>query len=125
MQKAPPAGREQIKHDPLRVFIITRGDDVHRAAFELVVLECFPKRPFEGRNDPGARPDLLQLLGRTGIPVEHEIVVTIIERVKDIDDDLSIYSVCIVAQLRSEEHTSELQSLMRTSYAVFCLKKKK
>src|SRR3546814_5203815 len=27
-------------------------------------------------------------------------------------------------QLRSEEHTSELQSLMRISYAVFCLKKK-
>src|SRR3546814_3348744 len=26
--------------------------------------------------------------------------------------------------IRSEEHTSELQSLMRTSYAVFCLKKK-
>src|SRR3546814_2638185 len=30
-----------------------------------------------------------------------------------------------VALARSEEHTSELQSLMRTSYAVFCLKKKK
>src|SRR3546814_3231852 len=28
-------------------------------------------------------------------------------------------------ELRSEEHTSELQSLMRTSYAVFCLKNKK
>src|SRR3546814_10316846 len=28
-------------------------------------------------------------------------------------------------QVRSEEHTSELQSLMRTSYAVFCLKKNK
>src|SRR3546814_3085153 len=28
------------------------------------------------------------------------------------------------AALRSEEHTSELQSLMRNSYAVFCLKKK-
>src|SRR3546814_2107878 len=28
-------------------------------------------------------------------------------------------------QPRSEEHTSELQSLMRISYAVFCLKKKK
>src|SRR3546814_2802926 len=28
------------------------------------------------------------------------------------------------AQPRSEEHTSELQSLMRTSYAAFCLKKK-
>src|SRR3546814_20648950 len=31
--------------------------------------------------------------------------------------------ICGVA--RSEEHTSELQSLMRSSYAVFCLKKKK
>src|SRR3546814_3285709 len=29
------------------------------------------------------------------------------------------------AKFRSEEHTSELQSLMRISYAVFCLKKKK
>src|SRR3546814_8981156 len=28
-------------------------------------------------------------------------------------------------RMRSEEHTSELQSLMRSSYAVFCLKKKK
>src|SRR3546814_2025401 len=29
-----------------------------------------------------------------------------------------------IARTRSEEHTSELQSLMRISYAVFCLKKK-
>src|SRR3546814_2464443 len=43
-----------------------------------------------------------------------------------------IYSAPITARpsafkvrLRSEEHTSELQSLMRISYAVFCLKKKK
>src|SRR3546814_2100084 len=32
---------------------------------------------------------------------------------------------CIHQRFRSEEHTSELQSLMRISYAVFCLKKKK
>src|SRR3546814_1057438 len=31
----------------------------------------------------------------------------------------------LIAPVRSEEHTSELQSLMRISYAVFCLKKKK
>src|SRR3546814_8124887 len=31
----------------------------------------------------------------------------------------------VLAGWRSEEHTSELQSLMRISYAVFCLKKKK
>src|SRR3546814_1001682 len=34
-------------------------------------------------------------------------------------------SELIDLSLRSEEHTSELQSLMRISYAVFCLKKKK
>src|SRR3546814_4370154 len=31
----------------------------------------------------------------------------------------------LTQSIRSEEHTSELQSLMRISYAVFCLKKKK
>src|SRR3546814_6483347 len=35
------------------------------------------------------------------------------------------YQDTIAKTLRSEEHTSELQSLMRISYAVFCLKKKK
>src|SRR3546814_4138851 len=35
-----------------------------------------------------------------------------------------ITATCYVEWVRSEEHTSELQSLMRISYAVFCLKKK-
>src|SRR3546814_2396681 len=35
-----------------------------------------------------------------------------------------VVSASFLAQVRSEEHTSELQSLMRISYAVFCLKKK-
>src|SRR3546814_5569194 len=34
------------------------------------------------------------------------------------------FSFLKTTQMRSEEHTSELQSLMRISYAVFCLKKK-
>src|SRR3546814_1805080 len=34
-------------------------------------------------------------------------------------------SIPKIDEARSEEHTSELQSLMRISYAVFCLKKKK
>src|SRR3546814_5249482 len=37
----------------------------------------------------------------------------------------SITAPCAGTVKRSEEHTSELQSLMRISYAVFCLKKKK
>src|SRR3546814_7490011 len=40
------------------------------------------------------------------------------------DEDLWREQRRIVAASRSEEHTSELQSLMRISYAVFCLKKK-
>src|SRR3546814_3811693 len=35
-----------------------------------------------------------------------------------------VHEQAVVAVARSEEHTSELQSLMRISYAVFCLKKK-
>src|SRR3546814_57951 len=35
------------------------------------------------------------------------------------------YVIIVHGAGRSEEHTSELQSLMRISYAVFCLKKKK
>src|SRR3546814_8869011 len=44
-------------------------------------------------------------------------------RVTDHRINLTLYKLDRV--LRSEEHTSELQSLMRISYAVFCLKKKK
>src|SRR3546814_6503071 len=40
-------------------------------------------------------------------------------------DNVSVSAIPIMtASARSEEHTSELQSLMRISYAVFCLKKK-
>src|SRR3546814_8589647 len=45
-----------------------------------------------------------------------------------INGDLAITGPQILSdnlKIRSEEHTSELQSLMRISYAVFCLKKKK
>src|SRR3546814_9203445 len=41
------------------------------------------------------------------------------------DIKISLYGPGAIRHRRSEEHTSELQSLMRISYAVFCLKKKK
>src|SRR3546814_7590573 len=41
-----------------------------------------------------------------------------------LDDRLAVGRYAVL-EFRSEEHTSELQSLMRISYAVFCLKKKK
>src|SRR3546814_1503434 len=46
------------------------------------------------------------------------------EPVKPVIDTV-VMSNAVHMYIRSEEHTSELQSLMRISYAVFCLKKKK
>src|SRR3546814_18919723 len=43
----------------------------------------------------------------------------------DVERLASAYADHATIVVRSEEHTSELQSLMRISYAVFCLKKKK
>src|SRR3546814_1237021 len=40
-------------------------------------------------------------------------------------DKLRYHKIGIMTHARSEEHTAELQSLIRTSYAVFCLKQKK
>src|SRR3546814_1058148 len=44
--------------------------------------------------------------------------------VRELLQRLAAESVSTLRTVRSEEHTSELQSLMRISYAVFCLKKK-
>src|SRR3546814_6624072 len=68
--------------------------------------------------DAGVEQDALGRGGLAGIDVGHdaEVAVTV---------DGSGASHGDSRNLRSEEHTSELQSLMRISYAVFCLKKKK
>src|SRR3546814_3459734 len=58
-----------------------------------------------------------QKIGRTPPPVDAP-------RQRRFLDALVPLSKDVLLALRSEEHTSELQSLMRISYAVFCLKKK-
>src|SRR3546814_1639222 len=52
-------------------------------------------------------------------PTRPELMTNLI-----INTTLRTYHMELRSTERSEEHTSELQSLMRTSYAVFCLKKK-
>src|SRR3546814_6003763 len=54
-----------------------------------------------------------------GQPVVHRADIT-----QQLDWEVELAVVIGTAASRSEEHTSELQSLMRISYAVFCLKKK-
>src|SRR3546814_9009565 len=72
---------------------------------------------------------LLRILGQTR---EESRVIEIEERRIDPGKrfpqsrllEADAFGCFTLARLRSEEHTSELQSLMRISYAVFCLKKK-
>src|SRR3546814_8316497 len=59
--------------------------------------------------------------GRDG----REEAEALLQRRSGDDDKPRILGAFNEATPRSEEHTSELQSLMRNSYAVFCLKKKK
>src|SRR3546814_4268901 len=63
-----------------------------------------------------------------GLDVSQKVVDTINRgeiHIEEVDLDGLVHGVVARGLLRSEEHTSELQSLMRNSYAVFCLKKKK
>src|SRR3546814_3360874 len=67
--------------------------------------------------------DLLANLARVpDRPLSRDALLRAVWR---IDFDPGTNRVEVQMSRRSEEHTSELQSLMRISYAVFCLKKKK
>src|SRR3546814_4503249 len=77
-----------------------------------------------------------EIVGKVG--QRHELVGILMRVVEPAEDDVGAGADVgrdrrlgahvlprLVVDARSEEHTSELQSLMRISYAVFCLKKKK
>src|SRR3546814_1424259 len=76
--------------------------------------------------DPGHQLQTMALLrrlageGRLVMVVMHDLGMA-----SRFCDRMLLLSEGRLAEGRSEEHTSELQSLMRISYAVFCLKKKK
>src|SRR3546814_7355006 len=71
-----------------------------------------------------SRDTLTGLLNRRGIDAGLAAVFEDRHREPDLAIALMLIDLDYFKQ-RSEEHTSELQSLMRISYAVFCLKKKK
>src|SRR3546814_5058596 len=71
--------------------------------------------------NPGEEPVLLGLLHP---PLERAVAHLLVADELDVAH-LDLRPLGHVEDDRSEEHTSELQSLMRISYAVFCLKKKK
>src|SRR3546814_4649429 len=101
------------------------GDRARVGGCEIALGRGYPT--LDGRIELGIRPEFVRL-GRPGegLPIE-------VTRVEDIGrfkivrarlDGLGFDAVLPEGAERSEEHTSELQSLMRISYAGFCLKKK-
>src|SRR3546814_3568012 len=101
--------------------------------------------------DPNFRRSVVYLteyndLGAVGFVLNQPSILTLKDIIEDINEDFPVYiggpvenntlhflhlsgdrideSREVSEGIRSEEHTSELQSLMRISYAVFCLKKK-
>src|SRR3546814_2849288 len=94
-------------------FLPLHGDHVYPSAA--------PKAITRG-NAPCAR--LAGIFGIGSIARDHHhggSVIFLVEQVPDKHAEVQSSA----ADVRSEEHTSELQSLMRISYAVFCLTKKK
>src|SRR3546814_10339433 len=65
------------------------------------------------------KPDLMILGGGDGT------ISGLVDHLVGTGTALGVLPLGTANSFRSEEHTSELQSLMRISYAVFCLKKKK
>src|SRR3546814_2576642 len=85
-----------------------------------------PKRsPLGLAADPGGLPLYKNGVLVGGIGVMGDGVYGSDPNILDVDNDPEEFIALAGTRGRSEEHTSELQSLMRISYAVFCLKKKK
>src|SRR3546814_7334655 len=76
---------------------------------------------FAGYQALPAPEQWFQVLGLRASATKHEVDVAYRNKARDAHPDQANGDHA----KRSEEHTSELQSLMRISYAVFCLKKKK
>src|SRR3546814_17648719 len=111
MRRRPP---RSTRADPLfpsttrfRSVVLAEPQTLVRAGLRHL-LEIHASAQIVGEAADGAQ--LLELVGR----LRPDVVVT----------ELNLPQISGL-ESRSEEHTSELQSLMRISYAVFCLKKKK
>src|SRR3546814_8848497 len=101
------------------------GAAVDDAAQRLVDVDIVGNR----RDRAADRVEQLALDPRFDVAPRARVVLGRIEPCPAAGEPVGLVRLVIGAELeflfRSEEHTSELQSLMRISYAVFCLKKKK
>src|SRR3546814_4876796 len=121
MIRRPPRSTRTDTLFPYTTLFRSAAVDIHiDPAIQAVIAEAAQLAAFQGRVRP--------IDSQTVQP--HRVLVA--EAVGVGADDDTFLRLILTADIgigqhkgRSEEHTSELQSLMRNSYAVFCLKKKK
>src|SRR3546814_7176183 len=93
------------------------SSDLQDRGFEIL---AFPCNQF-GAQEPGDAAEIANFCSLT-----YDVSFPVMAKI-DVNGDAAdpVFKHLKKEKTRSEEHTSELQSLMRISYAVFCLKKKK
>src|SRR3546814_8425023 len=108
--------------EALRLMLANKGLEVVESPNGAVVIRRAGQPGQVAATPEGGGADIVvtgSRILRTGFDTLQSATVTDREQI-----ERQAYTNAIEA-LRSEEHTSELQSLMRITYAVFCLKKKK
>src|SRR3546814_2434457 len=118
------AGR--VVHGDVRQHLAVEGDaGLHQAVHEAAVADAVGAGRRVDAGDP-QRTEIALLLLAADVGVLQRLRDRLLGDAEDLATGVVIALGLLENLLvRSEEHTSELQSLMRISYAVFCLKKKK
>src|SRR3546814_1566362 len=125
-----------VLHDSVPVRVGRRDADAARVeaaafeAFRVAGVEIVVRRRLEA--DRGAGRELLEIGGAGEVGLKGDQRAAAAEEGRAAADEhlaenvgrALVPGIAATERDRSEEHTSELQSLMRISYAVFCLKKK-
>src|SRR3546814_1748625 len=117
---------ELLERREIGVLVVERDDEAERdLAIGLVIEEaaapCVAERPALGVDHPArnmlCRVDVPQLFQSDSIDLRSTVRLKVEDALQFLRQ---VPARALREKRRSEEHTSELQSLMRTSYAVFC-----
>src|SRR3546814_10846684 len=124
MIRPPPRSTRTDTLFPYTTLFRSAGDAVDR--FQVVLVVHPQLRPLVDRGDVETEAHVVALQQQAhAVPAFREHMAVAIHQFVAVPDDHCDSSLRPrLRSGRSEEHTSELQSLMRISYAVFCLKKK-